>query len=93
MHLAQNGGVITLAACSELALLVKDVSSYDRVHSTERIIKKAHLGLMVHSSGQIDPCLLASTESNSSLPNKCLVSTWELFNVLKRSDPKHERGV
>ena len=93
MHLAWNGDVTTPVAHPRLALLVKDVSSYHRVHSTERIIKKAHLGLVVDCSGQIDPCLLASTESNSSLPNKCLVSTWELVYVLKGNDPPNVGGV
>ncbi len=52
------------------------------VHCTEGVIQEVDVGFMIHSSGQVDPSLLATTQSHTPLTNKSQVSINQQLNVL-----------
>ena len=57
-------------------ILVIELSGNWSVNGRERVIQEIEVSLMVDSSGQVDSCLLTSTESHSSLSYQCQISMY-----------------
>ena len=65
-------------------LLLKELLPHSSVHCTERVIQEIDVCIMIHSSGQVHPGLLSSTQGHTPLTHQCQVTIHQDINILHR---------
>ena len=86
---AVHNQIVIQSASAEYDPYIEETCGCMGINSTERIVKKIDVCILVQCTSKLDALLLTTTKIYSSLPNLSTISIWQHFKVLDQRAP-HE---